>query len=94
MSKEKTSRCGWVGINNPEYTRYHDEEWEHGADYPPVFMQWTTRRNLEECLRFMDTGHLKVSPLITHRVALDDAPEACEELIRNPNAALGVVFLP
>ena len=33
---------------------YHDEAWEHGADYPPVFMQWTTRRNLEECLRFMD----------------------------------------
>ena len=73
---------------------YHDEEWEHGADYPPVFMQWTTRRNLEECLRFMDSGHLKVAPLITHRVALDDAPVACEELIQNPNAALGVVFLP
>lgn len=73
---------------------YHDEAWEHGADYPPVFMQWTTRRNLEECLRFMGSGHMQVSPLITHRVALEDAPEACEALIQNPNAALGVVFLP
>ena len=73
---------------------YHDEAWEHGADYPPVFMQWTTRRNMEECLRFMGSGHMQVSPLITHRVALEDAPEACEALIQNPNAALGVVFLP
>lgn len=73
---------------------YHDEAWEHGADYPPVFMQWTTRRNMEECLRFMGSGHMQVSPLITHRVALEDAPEACEDLIQNPNAALGVVFLP
>ena len=73
---------------------YHDEAWEHGADYPPVFMQWTTKRNLDECLRFIAMGKLKVAPLITHRVALDDAPDACEELIQNPNAALGVVFLP
>ena len=73
---------------------YHDEAWEHGADYPAVFMQWTTRRNMAECLCFMDSGQMQVSPLITHRVALEDAPEACEDLIQNPNAALGVVFLP
>ena len=73
---------------------YHDEAWEHGAEYPSVFMQWTTKRNLEECLRFMALGHMQVEPLITHRVALSDAPAACEDLIQNPNAALGVVFLP
>ncbi|MDA0748790.1 MAG: zinc-binding alcohol dehydrogenase [bacterium] len=73
---------------------YHDEAWEHGADYPPVFMQWTTKRNLEECLQFMATGGLNVEPLITHRVALDDAPEACEDLIQRPNDALGVVLIP
>lgn len=73
---------------------YHDEAWEHGADYPGVFIQWTTRRNMEECLVFMDSGGLLVDPLITHRVALDDAPEACEDLIQHPDRALGVVFLP
>ena len=73
---------------------YHDEAWEHGADYPPVFIQWTTRRNLEECLFFMASGGLQVGPLITHRVALDDAPEACEALIQRPNEALGVVLVP
>jgi DNA-3-methyladenine glycosylase I len=23
----RLKRCSWVGIENPEYTRYHDEEW-------------------------------------------------------------------
>ncbi len=73
---------------------YHDEAWEHGRDYPPVFMQWTTRRNLEECLEFMASGGMLVEPLITHRVGLSDAPEACEDLIQRPNEALGVVLLP
>lgn len=73
---------------------YHDEAWEHGADYPDVFIQWTTRRNLEECLVFMDSGGLLVEPLITHRVNLDDSPEACEDLIQHPDRALGVVFHP
>ncbi|MGI9522263.1 MAG: DNA-3-methyladenine glycosylase I [Hyphomicrobiaceae bacterium] len=27
MTEKHRQRCGWVGINNPEYTRYHDEEW-------------------------------------------------------------------
>lgn len=73
---------------------YHDEAWEHGRDYPPVFMQWTTGRNLEECLEFMASGGLLVEPLITHRVGLSDAPDACEDLIQRPNNALGVVLLP
>ncbi|MDE2998723.1 MAG: zinc-binding dehydrogenase [Gemmatimonadota bacterium] len=73
---------------------YHDEAWEHGREYPPVFMQWTTGRNLEECLEFMASGGMLVEPLITHRVGLSDAPEACEDLIQRPNDALGVVLLP
>ena len=73
---------------------YHDEAWEHGRDYPPVFMQWTTRRNLEECLGFMASGGMLVEPLITHRVGLSEAPEACEDLIQRPNEALGVVLVP
>lgn len=73
---------------------YHDEAWEHGADYPPVFVQWTTRRNMEECLRFMESGGLLAEPLITHRVSLDQAPDACEALIQTPNEALGVIVNP
>ena len=73
---------------------YHDEAWEHGADYPPVFVQWTTTRNLEECLILLDNGGLRVEPLITHRSSLDDALAACEDLIQRPNESLGVVIHP
>ena len=74
---------------------YHDEPWEHGEyEYPPVFMQWTTRRNLEEVLRLTSEKRLLVEPLITHRYPLAQAPEACEVLIEHPEEALGVVLLP
>ena len=71
---------------------YHDEAYEHGADYPPVFVHWPTQRNLELVLRFMSEGKLKVKPLITDIVPIDQAADACEKLIQTPNEALGVVF--
>jgi threonine dehydrogenase-like Zn-dependent dehydrogenase len=73
---------------------YHDEEYERGADYPPVFVQWTTRRNLEETLRFAVEGKLKIKPLISHEFSLDEAPEACEKIIQTPQETLGVVLKP
>lgn len=73
---------------------YHDEIWERGRDYPPVFMPWTTQRNLEEVLRLIAEERLLVDPLITHRVPLQQAPEACEQLIQHPERTLGVVLLP
>ena len=71
---------------------YHDEDYEHGADYPPVFVPWPTQRNLELSLRLMSEGKIQVNPLITDVVPIDQASEACERLIQTPNEALGVVF--
>ena len=73
---------------------YHDDAWEHGRDYPPVFVEWTTRRNVELCLRLISEGQLDVKSLTTHRTPLSKAPEACEDLIQHPDRALGVVILP
>jgi threonine dehydrogenase-like Zn-dependent dehydrogenase len=73
---------------------YHDDPWEHGADYPSVFVPWNTQRNLEECLRFMEEGRIDVGPLITHQVPLGDAPAACDKLVTAPGEALGVVIEP
>ncbi|MBM3460165.1 MAG: zinc-binding alcohol dehydrogenase [Armatimonadetes bacterium] len=73
---------------------YHDEAWEHGADYPPVFVPWTTRRNVEECLRFLADGRLTTEHLITHRVPLTEGPAVCDLLIEHPDQALGVILLP
>lgn len=73
---------------------YHDEEYERGKDYPPVFVEWTTTRNLEESLRCVAEGKLKIKTLITHEYPLEEASEACEKLIQTPNEALGVVLKP
>jgi len=73
---------------------YHDEAWEHGADYPPVLVPWTTQRNLEESLRVLAEGALRVDPLITDVFPLADAPAACEKLVAAPAEALGVVLKP
>jgi threonine dehydrogenase-like Zn-dependent dehydrogenase len=73
---------------------YHDEAWEFGRDYPPVFVEWTTRRNMEECLLFAARGRLDLGALVTHRFPLAEAPAACEELIAHPERALGVVLRP
>jgi threonine dehydrogenase-like Zn-dependent dehydrogenase len=73
---------------------YHDEAWEHGAEYPEVFVEWSTRRNLTECLRAIGAGRLHVKELISHRLPLDRIAEAVDELVERPEQALGVVLTP
>ena len=73
---------------------YHDEAWEHGAGYPPVFVEWPTRRNLTECLRAIADGRLHVAELITHRFKLASIGDAVDELVERPQQALGVVLTP
>lgn len=71
---------------------YHDDVWEVGPDYPPVFMRWTTRTNLELCLRLIAEKKLDVDPLTTHTVPFSIVDEAISAMIGNPQNILGVVF--
>jgi len=71
---------------------YHDERWEFGEPYPPVFMRWTTRTNLELCMRLISEGRLNVDCLTTHRVPLEEAEEKTAALLDSPDDLLGVVF--
>jgi len=73
---------------------YHDESYEYGSTYPRVFVEWTTQRNMEECLRAMASGRLQVAPLISHQFALDKIAEAVDLLVEEPWNALGVILRP
>ena len=73
---------------------YHDEAWEHGSDYPDVIVKWSTRRNLEECLRAIAEGTLRVEPLISDVFPLDEAPAACEKIVSEPSETLAVILKP
>ncbi|MEX0324213.1 MAG: zinc-binding dehydrogenase [Puniceicoccaceae bacterium] len=71
---------------------YHDKAWERGADYPNVFIPWTTRSNLELCLRLVAEGKVAVDKLTTHRVPFDRCEELVAEITREPDNILGMVF--
>jgi len=73
---------------------YHDEKWEYGNDYPDVFVQWNTKRNLEEILLLIKEKRLNVSSLITDKLPLNKISEGCEKLIKYPDKNLGIVLNP
>lgn len=71
---------------------YHDDEWEVGPGYPPVFMRWTTQTNLELCMRLIAEGKLDVDVLTTHTIPLQDVESGIAAIIHQPDDILGVVF--
>jgi polar amino acid transport system substrate-binding protein len=73
---------------------YHDDPWEIGEyEYPPVFMRWTTRTNMEYVLRLMSEGRFDVKCLISHKLPLDEIDEAVGLHIEHPDKTLGTVLL-
>ncbi len=90
-----------LGMSNMDIRRasrtgfgYHDEEWEAGAPYPPVVMRWTTRTNLELCMRLVAEGKIDVDALTTHTIPLDRVDEGTSEALEEPERILGIVFVP
>ena len=71
---------------------YHDEVWERGRDYPPVFMRWTTQTNLELCMGLISEGRLPVGELTTHRIPLEKVDEETQKILDKPDEILGVIF--
>ena len=71
---------------------YHDKAWELGGDYPPVFVRWDTRRNIELCLRFLSEGKIEVDRLTSHTIPFAAVEEETEEATLTPETILGMVF--
>ncbi|MCK5346753.1 MAG: Gfo/Idh/MocA family oxidoreductase [Candidatus Heimdallarchaeota archaeon] len=65
---------------------------DKGYDYPLDQVRWTETRNMEEILRLLAVKKLDVKSLITHEFSIDQAQEAYEFIINNPNQTLGVLF--
>lgn len=61
--------------------RYDPEFEEKGCGYPPGYVRWTETGNLETFLHLLSDGKIEVAPLITHRVALEDAAGAYDALM-------------
>lgn len=71
--------------------RYDPNYEEKGQDYPLGYVRWTEARNMEAFLGLLDEGKLNVSPLITHRVPIEEGKHAYE-LITGKQPYLGVLI--
>lgn len=64
--------------------RYDSTYEEDGFDYPIGHIRFTEGRNVEEFLRLLAGGRLRLSDLITHVIPFSDAPKAYEMITKNP----------
>ncbi|MCG8553003.1 MAG: Gfo/Idh/MocA family oxidoreductase, partial [Desulfobacterales bacterium] len=72
--------------------RYDLDYEEKGIDYPIGYVRWTEKRNMEEFLRLIQQGRLKIEPLVSHEFELKDAAEAYDLLIKQPDDCLAILL--
>lgn len=79
------SRAYGPGSYDPAYEK-------RGQDYPFAYVRWTENRNMEEFLRLVAAGRIDLAPLITHRFALEEAPEAYKTILDPQSGSLAVLL--
>lgn len=79
------SRAYGPGSYDPLYEK-------KGIDYPLPYVRWTENRNMEEILRLISRGGLKVAPLVTDRFELQQAPDAYQKIMAPGSASLAVLL--
>ena len=79
------ARAYGPGSYDPNYEK-------RGQDYPYAYVRWTENRNMEEFLRLLAAGRVRVDALITHRFPLEDAARAYQTILDPASASLAVVL--
>ncbi len=82
-------------INSRSYGpgRYDANYEENGHDYPIGFIRWTEGRNFQAVVDLMESGKLKVQPLISHRFPIEQAAQAYEVITgKKKTPFLGVLL--
>ncbi|HSW29480.1 MAG TPA: zinc-binding alcohol dehydrogenase, partial [Longimicrobiales bacterium] len=72
--------------------RYDPVYEEGGVDYPVGYVRWTENRNLQAFLEMVASGAVRVEPLITHRIPIEQGARAYGLLTSAAEAPLGVVL--
>lgn len=71
--------------------RYDPAYEQKGSDYPLGFVRWTEQRNFEAILSMLGDRRIDVSPLVSHRVAIEDVVSAYK-LVTGSDPTLGIVL--
>ena len=72
--------------------RYDSNYEEKGIDYPPGYVRWTERRNMESFLDLIGQGHVDLRPLGTRTYPFAKAEHVYQDVADGKNLALGIVF--
>lgn len=72
--------------------RYDREFEEKGYAYPPGYVPWTERRNMEEVLAQIASGRLPMEGLVGLTLPFDRAPEGYEALSGEVEPPISIVF--
>lgn len=73
--------------------RYDREYEEQGRDYPVAYVRWTENRNMKSFLALQARGQIDVRPLVTHRMPMAEAAQACDLILgRKQEPFLGVIL--
>ncbi len=59
---------------------------------PIELVRWTEKSNLEEFIRLVANGSVRVCDLVTHRFAIDDAAAAYEMILKGRERYIGVLI--
>lgn len=73
--------------------RYDDKYEARGIDYPIGQVRWTEGRNLQAFIDLLANRQINISPLISHRFTIDQAPQAYDLITgKTKQPFLGVVL--
>lgn len=79
------SRAGGPGRYDAAYER-------EGNPYPIGFIRWTEGNNMAEYIRLLAEKRVRMAPLISQVIPLDDVQSAYESFVERPGETLGVLI--
>jgi predicted dehydrogenase/threonine dehydrogenase-like Zn-dependent dehydrogenase len=71
--------------------RYDPAYEERGQDYPVGYVRWTEQRNFEAVLDMLAERRLQVAELLSHRFAIEEAPQAYD-VVAGSEPALAILL--
>ncbi len=72
--------------------RYDPLYEEKGIDYPPAYVRWTEKRNMQAFQDLIHSGRIEISYLTTHTFKLADAPKAYDMLTAGTEPYIGILI--
>ena len=72
--------------------RYDPVYEDMGVDYPPAFVRWTEKRNMEAFQRLLESGRINVSGITTHVFPFESAADAYDLILDRKEPFLGVLL--